>query len=143
MRKNKLDSINARLSEMQVGPILDLLGGYVNVKELMAQARSAKGVAHGGCVAGQAVASAVQDLYFGGRGGVYNDVDCFLPTSSDKLEGVSERNRVRTVQMAQVLGDPAYGQLEASVLTRYKVLASSRQDKLNGVTYALIPVPVN
>lgn len=128
---NDLQAIRARLASVSIDPILALLGEYVDVGELFHISEIYDGYRPGGCIAGQAVSSAVQDLFFGGRGGVYNDVDCFAPSASGAVDSATTRNRVQTVQMAEVIGDIAYDEINTQIAWRYRVLNSSRIDTLN------------
>lgn len=127
----KLQAVRRTLSGASVEPILAALGEFVDVEELFHIASRHDGYRDGGCIAGQAVSSAVQDLFFGGRGGVYNDVDCFAPAAGHHFESTEVRSRVKTVQMADVVGEVDYEQINARVVPRYRVLSSSRMDKLN------------
>jgi hypothetical protein len=128
---SKIQAVRRTLSGASVEPILAALGEFVDVDELFHIASRHDGYREGGCLAGQAVSSAVQDLFFGGRGGVYNDVDCFAPAEGHHFDFTQGRNRVMTVQMAEVVGEIDYEQISARVVPRYRVLSSSRMEKLN------------
>ncbi len=128
---SKIQAVRRTLSCASVEPILAALGELVDVDELFHIASRHDGYREGGCIAGQAVSSAVQDLFFGGRGGVYNDVDCFAPADGHHFDFTQGRNRVMTVQMAEVVGEIDYEQISARVVPRYRVLSSSRMEKLN------------
>lgn len=128
---SKIQAVRRTLSCASVEPILAALGELVDVDELFHIASRHDGYREGGCIAGQAVSSAVQDLFFGGRGGGYNDVDCFAPADGHHFDFTQGRNRVMTVQMAEVVGEIDYEQISARVVPRYRVLSSSRMEKLN------------
>ncbi len=128
---SKIQAVRRTLSCASVEPILAALGELVDVDELFHIASRHDGYREGGCIAGQAVSSAVQDLFFGGRGGVYNDVDCFAPADGHHFDFTQGRNRVMTVQMAEVVGEIDYEQISARVVPRYRVLNSSRMENLN------------
>ena len=58
----KLQAVRRTLSGASVEPILAALGEFVDVEELFHIASRHDGYRDGGCIAGQAVSSAVQDL---------------------------------------------------------------------------------
>ena len=109
------------LNTLDAGPILDYLGHMADVDKIC-RSRS-------GCIAGQAVASAVQDVLFGQHGGVYNDIDVFTPNCSESVE----QKILRTVSMVSVESVAEYGQLTAAINTRYKVHRTFRDELLNVV----------
>ena len=104
------------LNTLDAGPILGYLGHMADVDKIC-RSRS-------GCIAGQAVASAVQDVLFGQHGGVYNDIDVFTLNCSESVE----QKILRTVSMVSVESVAEYGQLTAAINTRYKVHRTFRDN---------------
>jgi hypothetical protein len=68
------------------------LGNHL-VPEILAHLRKMSPLPERGILGGQAVASAILDLYYGG-GGVYNDIDIFLLASEDKLTELKDPARI-------------------------------------------------
>lgn len=96
-----------------------------------------------GVVAGQAVASAVQDLFGDGNGKVYNDVDIFRPLASHRLMKERRRNTLNdTVELKSshlpTMRDE-YGALEEFLtnIRSYQLSSVSSQGMLNFVNCVL------
>lgn len=130
MKNRNVQAINDRLAAVDVEAVLSVLGQYVDVGDAFASHQRYEGVLKGGCIAGQAVSSAVQDLYFGAKGGVYNDVDLFVRAREESGFTVA-RNRIQTAQVADIELFQDYRQMSVQPVSRYKVLASDRFDLLN------------
>jgi len=97
-----------------------------------------------GIVAGQAVASAVQDLFGDGNGKVYNDVDIFRPLASHRLMKERRRNTLNdTVELKSshlpTTRDDEYGALEdfLASIRSYQLSSVSSQGMLNFVNCVL------
>lgn len=97
-----------------------VLGNHL-VPEILAHLGKLAPLPADGLLAGQALASAILDLY-GSGGGVYNDIDIFLPASPEKLAELASDER-RTAD-ALALGLPRV------VLDEYKLLALDSADTL-------------
>jgi hypothetical protein len=91
------------------------LGNHL-VPEILAHLNTIAALPSAGIVAGQALCSALLDLY-GGGDGVYNDIDVFLPASAAKLTHLNSAEHLR--EEAQRLGLPV------AELDEYKALAMS------------------
>lgn len=92
-----------------------------------------------GVVAGQAVASAVEDLFFNGVGGVYNDIDLFQPDADNSLLTWGHhvpRARIRTELMLDHEAECDYLGVRIGALPRYVVQSSRRDALLNRVHVA-------
>lgn len=90
-----------------------------------------------GYIAGQSVASAVQDLYFNELGGVYNDVDWFVPFAYNSDRTVT--SHAHTGVVAEV----EYGVMGIDVYSRYRVISSNRDGMLNIIAIEAAPSLLN
>lgn len=117
-----------KLEHVDVSAVLRHLGELADVESLLA------GEDVEGCIAGQAVASAVQDLYFGGRGGVYNDIDVFSRVRKSEPLSEPPQRAVRTVlQTEGILVSESYAALNYSARVRYQVLSTSQEGLFNHI----------
>lgn len=92
-----------------------------------------------GVVAGQAVASAVEDLFFNGVGGVYNDIDLFQPGAASALLQLSSRLPRARISTEHILEHEAVGDyagVRLGAYARYVVQSSRRDALLNRVQVA-------
>lgn len=111
--------------------VLQHLGRYADLKEF----------GNVGCIGGQAVASAIQDLYMEGRGGVYNDIDLFVTEdSADQtrlnahLDSMNSRQqRIQMVTHSEVDVSSGYGELDLHARYRYAVLFAYDRGMVNEV----------
>jgi hypothetical protein len=86
----------------------------------------------GGMIAGQAVASALSEVYGDGRGVVYNDVDYFRQhKTSDNKKRVGRVLEMDAIRQSSL--EVRYGQLHIASNYHYRVASTKRLDMLNEV----------
>lgn len=103
--------------------VLELLARYIDI-ELASQ--------QGGVIAGQAVASAVSELFGDGTAVVYNDVDIFRPMT----DGLKRSTRGRVLNMEREHTseiDQSYGQIFMAVGYHYQIARTRRDGMLNEI----------
>lgn len=106
---------------------------------------------HPGCydiiIAGQAVASAVSELFGGGTGVVYNDIDAFvllhpgLEAPNEPAQRKGPRSVVHTLTQSSVRIEEDYGQLKSWSERAFRLRTTRREGLLNEVLcdYYLLP----
>jgi len=97
-----------------------VLGNHL-VPEILAHLGKLAALPEQGLLAGQALASAIMDIY-GAGGGVYNDIDVFLPASPEKLAVLASDERL--TEDALTLGLPR------AVLDNYQALSLDSEEEL-------------
>jgi hypothetical protein len=93
-----------------------------------------------GYVAGQAVASAVSELFGDGRAVMYNDVDVFRAQTNEEWQnfignwdGIRSRRAITTTHFTTLEVEEEYRQPVLNAVDRYRVLQTKRRGLLNEI----------
>jgi hypothetical protein len=87
-----------------------------------------------GCVAGQAVASAIDNLY-GRGGGVFNDIDVFIPVEYGTMRSSTKASKPPSRFTPKYVESGAYGEMQKFLLQvgTYELEATSRRGLVNRI----------